>query len=254
MDGWWDEDAVFDAIIEVVASGYYLDEIPGVPQSAISACGVFQGLEDGRYARLYYRGSKEYREARVAGLIEPMPSPPFPPASQDLVDEAEQILGHPLPALLRRLYLEIANGGFGPGYGINGLRSGDGAATGQTAIDEHRYYQAIESPPPPSFFPICAWGCAITTFVDCADDDARMWGFDPNPAEDPSHALNPQDMGLTEWLQRWTECRLHTPWTFRDPVTGTWRSATGDEMDEGLRDYWDPDVSVPSGQRDARQP
>jgi hypothetical protein len=64
-----------------------------------------------------------------------------------------------------------------------------------------------------------------------------MWGYDPNPVEDPSQALNLQDMGLTEWLQRWTECRLHAPWTFCDPITGDWRSATGNEMDQSMSNY-----------------
>ncbi|MEV6371357.1 hypothetical protein AB0L86_31195 [Micromonospora musae] len=37
-----------------------------------------------------------------------------PPASPEAVSDAEKVIGYPLPRLLRRLYLEVANGGFGP--------------------------------------------------------------------------------------------------------------------------------------------
>lgn len=49
---------------------------------------------------------------------------PFPPATEDQIRETEQQLGFPLPSLLRLLYTEIANGGFGPGFGIAGTPGG----------------------------------------------------------------------------------------------------------------------------------
>ncbi|MDX6329418.1 MAG: hypothetical protein QOI83_1801 [Streptomycetaceae bacterium] len=39
-------------------------------------------------------------------------------ATPEAVAEAEEVIGFPLPPLLRRLYLEVANGGFGPDEGI----------------------------------------------------------------------------------------------------------------------------------------
>ena len=48
----------------------------------------------------------------------------FPPATEDQIQETEQQLGFPLPPLLRLLYTEIANGGFGPGFGIAGTPGG----------------------------------------------------------------------------------------------------------------------------------
>jgi hypothetical protein len=36
-----------------------------------------------------------------------------PPASPTDVVRAEDAIGYPMPQLLRRLYLEVANGGFG---------------------------------------------------------------------------------------------------------------------------------------------
>lgn len=49
---------------------------------------------------------------------------PFPPATEDQIRETEQQLGFPLPPLLRLLYTEVANGGFGPGLGIVGTPGG----------------------------------------------------------------------------------------------------------------------------------
>ncbi len=48
----------------------------------------------------------------------------FPPATEQQIRETEQQLGFPLPRLLRLLYARIANGGFGPGFGIIGAVNG----------------------------------------------------------------------------------------------------------------------------------
>jgi hypothetical protein len=68
------------------------------------------------------RGAPEYESAWDEGLLRPLP--PLPVATQAAVSEAEEIIGLPLPRLLRRLYLEVANGGFGPRSGILGVRGG----------------------------------------------------------------------------------------------------------------------------------
>lgn len=48
----------------------------------------------------------------------------FPPTNQAVIKQAEKILRHPLPALLRALYTQIGNGGFGPGQGLFGVGNG----------------------------------------------------------------------------------------------------------------------------------
>src|SRR6185369_472182 len=63
----------------------------------------------------------------IAGLLAGRPgstrNPNVPealpaPASKAALDAVEARLGAPLPALLRRLYADVANGGFGPGGGL----------------------------------------------------------------------------------------------------------------------------------------
>ena len=52
------------------------------------------------------------------------PSLAFPPATEHRLRETEQELGFSLPPLLRLCYTQVANGGFGPGYGIIGVLGG----------------------------------------------------------------------------------------------------------------------------------
>ena len=60
------------------------------------------------------------RAVEAATWVIPMPAI-RPPARPDEVDAAEAALGFPIPLLLRRLYTEVGNGGFGPGYGLEGV-------------------------------------------------------------------------------------------------------------------------------------
>src|SRR5262249_58346171 len=48
----------------------------------------------------------------------------YPVASEASLHSAEQALGFALPQLLRQIYLEVGNGGCGPGYGLLGMAGG----------------------------------------------------------------------------------------------------------------------------------
>ena len=48
----------------------------------------------------------------------------FLQASEQAVLAAEAVFGYSLPPILRTVYLTVANGGFGPGYGIMGVDGG----------------------------------------------------------------------------------------------------------------------------------
>lgn len=232
------DDDVFELVVGLVARGEYLDEIPGVAQPATEGGGPFKVLTDGTFARVYSRNSEEFIAAKSAGLIEPLPTPPYPPASPDLLAEAEDVLGRPLPPLLRRLYAEVANGGFGPGYGLLGLGDGHGMAPDGTAMERYLRYQDWEDSHLQSLFPVCDWGCAISSFVDCSDPATTMWGLDPNPVDDVADALFRQEMGFTEWLWLWVEGRLYQPWVVEDPETGEWRCSTNGETAAVLSGDW----------------
>ncbi len=68
----------------------------------------------------------------------------FPPATEEQLHETEQILGFPLPPLLRLLYTRIANGGFGPGYGIIGAIDGFPLEDGMGDNIAYGYLSAID--------------------------------------------------------------------------------------------------------------
>jgi hypothetical protein len=222
-----DDDEVFDAVVALIESGEYLDQIPGRPGEAVDGGGALQlGPGDVR-SRVYHRDSDEYRQAKAAGLVEGLPVPPRPPASSAAVEEAEVAVGHPLPPLLRRLYLEVSNGGFGPGYGILGLRGGHSEPPDGTAMDRYLAWRDAKRSlvSSPELFPVCDWGCAILSLVDCSDGQAQMWGFDPNPVEDLDQAVFAEGMTFTEWLGQWVDGVCIQPHAVQDPATGAWGGA-----------------------------
>src|SRR5579863_8967143 len=63
--------------------------------------------------------SIDWNDPNLSGFV-------FPPASEETLKETEDQLGFPLPLLLRMLYSQIANGGFGPGTGLRGVYDGYG--------------------------------------------------------------------------------------------------------------------------------
>ncbi|SCF56517.1 SMI1/KNR4 family protein [Streptomyces sp. Ncost-T10-10d] len=116
-----------------------------------------------------------------------------PPATPEAVAEAEEVIGFLLPPLLRRLYIEVANGGFGPGEGILGVRGG--AFQGNFA-DIAELYQ--DGPDPSGHIPvglvlIYDWGCTLWSLVDFRDPTGPMWC---------NHQGEhwPQGITLAEWL------------------------------------------------------
>ncbi|MFJ3642733.1 SMI1/KNR4 family protein [Streptomyces sp. NPDC090108] len=116
-----------------------------------------------------------------------------PPATPEAVAAAEKTIGFPVPPLLRRLYLEVANGGFGPAEGILGVRGG--AAQGNFR-DIAELYE--DGPDPSGHIPagvvlIYDWGCTIWSLVDFRDPAGAMWCTHQGERW-------PQGITLAEWL------------------------------------------------------
>ena len=138
------------------------------------------------------------------------------------------MVGRALPALLRELYA-VANGGFGPGYGLLGLRDGFTDGSGRTAIEVLAEAQRGLWPGMPSgLLPLCTWGCAIYSFVHCPS--GRMYGWDPNPVEpDDDVPFFAQEYDFRTWMQSWLDGSLLQPLLIRDAGTRTYRGATIEE-------------------------
>ncbi|MFI6737859.1 SMI1/KNR4 family protein [Nonomuraea sp. NPDC050451] len=130
-----------------------------------------------------------------------------PPAPATAVAEAEEAIGHPLPPLLRRLYLEVANGGFGPGGGLLGVPDASGPRPGTDIVECHELFTAAPRQlVPDGMVWLCDWGSTIWSLADCRDPAGPMWVWDPvAPGEAPGAPLLPQHLSFAEWLTAWLE-------------------------------------------------
>lgn len=130
------------------------------------------------------------------------------PAPAAAADELEAALGQPMPPLLRRIYCEVANGGFGIDGDVVSLTD-----TGKWYSDEESLtdiYRRWSQPPeewdiyPHHVVPLVTLGCAIWWHIDLRSPQGQMWGWDPN-ALCRHHRLFPQRFTLAEWLTDWLQ-------------------------------------------------
>lgn len=126
-----------------------------------------------------------------------------PAATEAGIAEAERVIGSPMPPLLRRLYMEVGNGGFGPGVlGVPGCNYAGG--TFEDIADLLRNGPDPDGKIPHGLVLLHDWGCAKWSLIDFRDPDGAMWGND-------SGELFPENMNLSEWLAYWVEGRLGFP-------------------------------------------
>ncbi len=131
-----------------------------------------------------------------------------PPAPDAAIQDAECVLCFPIPAPLRRLYSEVGNGGFGPGYGFYGLASGTEIFPNENVVYLYTLFRKGD-PEDPSFswpymlLPVLDWGCAIRSCVDCSTPSLPIIRHDPN-IQGP-HQFRGEDFHFEEWLQAWLD-------------------------------------------------
>lgn len=130
-------------------------------------------------------------DLRRRAMLAPAVRPPAAPAEIAL---AESRLGFALPSLLRRIYEEGADGGFGPAHGLFPLRSDWVHADEAESLVEVRDKLALG---PPHLLPICDWGCASWSCLDCRTEDGAIVTLcGEHPLADTGHDLR-------SWLQAW---------------------------------------------------
>ncbi len=151
----------------------------------------------------------------------------YPPATEQQLLATEATLGFALPTNLRSLYTQVANGGFGPGFGIVGALNGFSSAglggniieayaalNANTTVEDYtRYQQAHNNQTiyvlPQTVWsrhllPLCDWGCLITSFLDI-DNGHILRGA---PTSRTSYTLRPQAASLEAWLESWLQDTL----------------------------------------------
>src|SRR5688572_8509251 len=137
----------------------------------------------------------------------------YPPASEEAVVATEEQIHFPLPQTLRRIYLTVANGGFGPGYGVMGVLGGFADDLGHTVGDLFEVYRQSdpEDPEwkwPEQFLPICHWGCVVYSAVDCRDEQHAVYLVDVSakePGESMDKIIKLQRSSLELWLSDWLD-------------------------------------------------
>ena len=148
----------------------------------------------------------------------------FPPAPEEQLRLSEEAMGFPYPPLLRTLYLRLANGGFGPAYGLVGAFGGYADAMRKEEQHEYILQESIVYPSfseeitlidleqceksagdrkkiylDPLFWPkyiieLCEWGCGYFSLLHAPTGRVYYFGED---------YLFHQADSLEEWLERW---------------------------------------------------
>jgi hypothetical protein len=152
-----------------------------------------------------------------------MGTPPqiYPPIALDVVEAAEAKLGFRLPSLLREMYTQVGNGGFGPGYGIFGLANGapayDSGGDEYDLVEYYWMYRGQQDVPElqhdfangslflesleqwfDKLLPICDWGCNHYSLIDCSKVEAPVIHFVGYGGE-----LLWENASFDTWVQVW---------------------------------------------------
>ena len=132
-----------------------------------------------------------------------------PPYSEANVETSERALGFSVPTLLIDVYRKVGNGGFGPGYGLLGLLDGAVDDQGHDAVKLYQLYSSSCSADPEwkwphALLPICHWGCAIYSCIDCESEGFPIIIFDPNLQEESwAQCFIKTKRNFESWLGAW---------------------------------------------------
>lgn len=109
------------------------------------------------------------------------------------IEFAEEVVGFKFPELLRRILMEVSNGGFGPGYKLGGLPGGHDCAWGDI-LESFKVIQADEGYED-GWLPVIDWGCAQVTMIDCFDKTQIVTWL--------SGDVRQEDYDFNELMRRW---------------------------------------------------
>ena len=110
-----------------------------------------------------------------------------------MIAATEGRLGFALPSLLTRIYTEVADGGFGPGYGL--LSLANSGPNGRSLSSVYRDFRAgdwLER-----LLPLWDWGCAMWSCLDGRSEEGAI--ITSNQGE-----FTVTNFTLRSWLQAWT--------------------------------------------------
>ncbi|MET7462019.1 SMI1/KNR4 family protein [Nonomuraea sp. NPDC005501] len=105
--------------------------------------------------------------------------PPYPPISEADLRVRERRIGCELPELLRRVYTEVSNGGFGPSYDLLSLPPGGHREYegGPDALEIYEKYPEVSSV---LGLPLVAAGCSMYWYMSLTQsgNPVCLWDAD----------------------------------------------------------------------------
>lgn len=130
---------------------------------------------------------------------------PAPPVTEEEMRQAEAALGFALPPLLRRLYLEVGNGDFGPRLlPLNTRKSRwdwvyfDSIVTWHVGPGD----EAQSTVWPKQLLMICDWGCNIYSCIDRSKPECPVLRSDNSILAGEFAFESPS---LHQWLEDWLD-------------------------------------------------
>ncbi len=139
-----------------------------------------------------------------------MTATPPAPLSLESYMRFETESGLILPVFIRRIYTEVADGGFGPAYGINPLM---GDETDSVATWDRLFQNANHDEPrgpqwPSHLIRLCEAGCNMFYAVDIRNENSPVFKVEITSSNNVDDWLSVASTSVVEWLDHWACERL----------------------------------------------
>ena len=145
------------------------------------------------------------------------------PARPAALERVEAAAGHALPHLMRRIYTEVADGGWGPEYGALGFDRGHTDDLGGRVPEVYETWHSRDGLRdddiilPRSWVPFLHAGCAMHYCTDCATPEGRVVLVDPNPGAPLNQCVVWQTESFASFVRLWLDDELdHQVWPSDD--------------------------------------
>jgi hypothetical protein len=119
-----------------------------------------------------------------------------PPATKSQVGAEERLMGQAFHPLHRRVLLEVANGGFGPAYGLFGVPPRLAAASRDWSLADLRRGLLTAEEAKAPIVPLMEWGSGTWAFCDVPSGDVLSLS---------DAGIVRTGLSLEKWLEAW--CR-----------------------------------------------
>lgn len=117
-----------------------------------------------------------------------------------------------LPNDLRRIYMEVGDGGFGPGYGLNRLSSskGDSSNRLETIEDFYLYFrdhgfEDYGRAWSKCLLPFCSYGCDGLGIIDLRDELIGFIQYELLEKEPIDNIIEWQNSSIKSWFEAWMD-------------------------------------------------